>query len=193
MTTTSPALTFPCSLGGAVARGRKRLRQFLGFLLLLMIGVAISAFYFGRIGGGILALIAAIGPLIALGLVGETDLDVLQLSSGLLIIRLGSGTERIALAGAVPRRLEEEEIRHLERLAGHAGIVAGTGGYDSAQLGVFDLYASNLHNSILIETTIDDEEHRVVVTPDDPAAFLAALAQQNHYPASESRGKTSPP
>ena len=179
MTTTSPAITFPCSLGGVVAQGRTRLRQLLGFLLLLMIGVALVAFYFGKLGGGILALVAAIGPLFALGLVGETDLDGLHLSAGQLTVRLGSGKERIPLAGAVARRLEKGEIRHLERLASHAGIVAGTGGYDSAQLGEFDLYASNLHNSVLIETTLGEEPLRVVVTPDNPETFLAALAQQS--------------
>lgn len=178
MSTTTTATLFPCSLGGAVAHGRRRLRQFLGFLLLLMIGVAVAAFVNGKLGGGMIALIAAIGPLFALGLVGETDLDGLYLSKGLLTIALSSGNERIPLAGASLRRLDEKEVLHLERLASHAGIIAGTGGYDSAQLGEFDLYASNLHNAILVEASLNDEPLCVVVTPDDPATFLAAVTAE---------------
>ena len=50
------------------------------------------------------------------------------------------------------------------------GEVAGTGGFDSHRLGEIDLYASNLANAILLQ----GEESGTVVTPDDPAAFLAA-------------------
>ena len=78
----------------------------------------------------------------------------------------------VPLTGVRSRRLSPEEIEHLTRLATAARITAGTGGFDSHQLGEIDLYASNLDNAVLLQA----EESGTVVTPDDAGGFLAALA-----------------
>jgi hypothetical protein len=181
---------FSTTLGGAVAHGRRRLRTLLGLVLVVMLAVAIAAFAVGRGGAGLVALVVAVGPLFAIGLVGETGLEGLQVGRGVLVIERTSGQEPVALAGNTARRLTQDEIRHLERLAESAGIVAGTGGYDSTRLGELDLYASDLSNAVLVECPLEESprrtfssttppsKRRLVVTPDDPEAFLAALADQ---------------
>jgi hypothetical protein len=173
-----------------VAHGRRRLRRLLGSLLALMLVVALLAFYLGRVGAGLLALLVGIGPLFALGLVGETNLEGLAVENGFLSILRSSGRERIALAGNTARRLTAEEIVHLERLAESAGIVSGTGGYDSTRLGELDLYATDLAHAVLVECPLEESPRkgfgsagppamrRLVVTPDDPDGFVAALAEQ---------------
>ena len=79
----------------------------------------------------------------------------------------------VPLEGAKTRRLHAEEVAHLERLTSLGPFTAGSGGFDSHLLGEFDLYATHLESAVLVET----EELRFVLTPDDPQAFLRALAR----------------
>ena len=77
----------------------------------------------------------------------------------------------VKAACAKVRRLAASEIRHVERLASVGGIVAGSGGFDSHLLGEFDLYASNLQNSLFVDAV----GSRLVVTPDQPDEFIATF------------------
>ena len=86
--------------------------------------------------------------------------------------------QTIDLPEAVARRLEESEIQHLTQLASAATLTAGTGGFDSHLLGELDLFATNLDNAVLIPL----EESSVVVTPDDPDAFLDAINRSADTP-----------
>jgi hypothetical protein len=103
---------------------------------------------------------------------GDLDLLALELADGRLAIELRRGRERFAVAGVRARRLTPEEIGHLERLATNGGITAGSGGFESHRLGELDLYASDLANAVLVELG----ETRLVLTPDEPEAFLEALS-----------------
>jgi hypothetical protein len=80
---------------------------------------------------------------------------------------------RLPLLAPRIRVLDAAERAHTERLASNGLLVAGTGGFDSHLLGEFNLHASNLDNGVLVDTG----DSRVVVTPDDPAGFMAAFRQ----------------
>lgn len=171
------ARRFPCTAGGAILRGRLRLRRLLVGLTVLMIAVGVATLVAGRIFPGILALAVAFVPWTAWRMSGDLDPLWLDLGDpsggpdGSLGIQMRRRRERFPVAGADARRLLPEEIAALERLATSGGLVAGTGGFESRLLGEIDLYATDFAHSVLLEAG----ELRIVVTPDDPEGFLAAL------------------
>ena len=165
------ARRFPCTPGGAVLRGRLRLRKLLVGLTLLMIVVAVLTWIAGQRWPAVLALLVAAIPWTAWRMSGDLDLLWLDADSHHLTVQMRRRRERFPLGGAEARRLTPEEIEHLERLATSGGVTAGTGGFDSRLLGEIDLYASNFANSVLVEIG----ESRIVVTPDNPDGLLEAL------------------
>lgn len=166
------SLRFPCTPGGAVARGRRRLAALLGGLALLTLAVAAGTLACGRVGAGVIALLVALGPLLAWILAAGSAVEELALDGSRLTLQLRRGPEQVPLAGAAARRLTPEEVAHLERLASSAGVVTGVGSFDSGRLGELDLYASDLAHAVLVETG----DRRLVVTPDDPEAFCGLVA-----------------
>ena len=185
------ARRFSCTPGGAILRGRTRLRRLLiGLALLLaaisavlwievLLALARLAFAegrddraFGPWGVALLTLLAALVPWTAWRMSGDLDLLGLELEGGRLKIEMRRRRERYDLAGATARRLTPEEISHMERLATNGGVTAGTGGFESHLLGEFDLYATDLANAVLV----DLGETRLIVTPDEPEGFLEALS-----------------
>ncbi len=165
------AQRFPCSTGGEILRGRLRLRRLLVGLTVLMAAVGLATIAAGRLFPGIFALLVALVPWTAWRMSGDLDPLWLELSKGILTVQMRRRNERFPVAGADARRLTPEEIGSLERLATSGGLVAGTGGFESRLLGELDLYASDFANAVLVEAG----EQRLVVTPDDPDGFLAAL------------------
>lgn len=165
------ARRFPCTPGGAVLRGRLRLRKLLVGLTLLMIVVAVLTWIAGQRWPAVLALLVAAIPWTAWRMSGDLDVLWLDVDSNHLTIQMRRRRERFPLGGAEARRLTPEEIDHLERLATSGGVTAGTGGFDSRLLGEIDLYASNFPNSVLVEIG----ENRLVVTPDNPDGLLESL------------------
>ena len=103
------------------------------------------------------------------------DLDPLELwlQGGRLTIRTRRHLIRQPVTGATVRRLSGDEVSHLRRLTSKGGFLTSAGGFDSHLLGEFDLYASDLGKAVLLELG----DQRLVVTPDDPEAFLEALAR----------------
>lgn len=165
---------FPCTPGGAVLRGRLRLRRLLVGLTLLMIAVAVLTWIGGQRWPAVLALLVAAVPWTAWRMSGDLDLLWLELGGGYLTIQMRRRRERFPIAGAAARRLTPEEIEHLERLATSGGVTAGTGGFDSRFLGEIDLYACDLSHGVLV----DLGENRLIVTPYDPESFLQALGRE---------------
>ena len=165
------AVRFPCSPGGAILRGRRKLRALLVGLTLLMIAVAVATWIAGRFWPGLIALAVASIPWTAWRMSGDLDLFWLDLEGGWLTVQMRRRRERFPVSGAAARRLEADEIEHLERLATTGGVTAGSGGFESHRLGEIDVYASDLSRAVLV----DLGESRLVVTPDDPEGFLAAL------------------
>ena len=165
------AQRFPCTAGGAILRGRLRLRRLLVGLTVLRAAVGAATIAAGRVFPGIFALLVALVPWTAWRMSGDLDPLWLDVIRGGLTVQMRRRSERFPIAGAEARRLNPDEIGSLERLATSGGLVAGTGGFESKLLGELDLYASDFANSVLVEAG----DLRIVVTPDDPEAFLAAL------------------
>ena len=166
------ARRFPCTPGGAILRGRRRLRLLLVGLTVLMLAVALAAGIAGRIGPALVALVVALIPWTAWRMSGDLDPFWLETGGGWLSIQMRRRRERFAAAGAEGRRLTAAEIAHLETLATSGGVAAGTGGFESHLLGEIDLYASDLAQAVLV----DLGESRLILTPDDPEGFLEALS-----------------
>jgi PH (Pleckstrin Homology) domain-containing protein len=164
---------FPCTPGGAILRGRQRLRLLLVGLTLLMLVVAIATWTARRFWPGLLAFLVAAIPWTAWRMSGDLDPLWLEVGDGWLTIQLRRGRERLAVSGAAARRLSAEEIAHLEKLATSGSVTAGSGGFESSLLGEIDLYASDLGKAVLV----DLGDSRVVVTPADCDGFLAALSR----------------
>jgi len=177
---------FPCAPGGAIRRGRRRLAGLLLGLALLLVAVAGAAWWSGRRWPALLALAVALVPWMAWRMSGDLDPLWLEIEietegkavGGIgghrrqLVVQMRRRRERRDLAGAAARRLTPGETAHLERLVTAGGVSAGTGGFDSQFLGEFDLAASDLAHAVLL----DWGESRLIVTPDEPEAFLAVVA-----------------
>jgi len=183
---------FPCAPGGAIRRGRRRLAGLLLGRALLLVAVAGAAWWSGRRWPAVLALAVALVPWMAWRMSGDLDPLWLEIETetegkaaggiggvgGIgghrrqLVVQMRRRRERRDLAGAAARHLTPGETAHLERLVTAGGVSAGTGGFDSQLLGEFDLAASDLAHAVLL----DWGESRLIVTPDEPEAFLAALA-----------------
>jgi hypothetical protein len=162
---------FPCTPGGAILRGRRRLRTLLVGLALLMVGVAVATWIAGRLWPGLLALLVAAIPWTAWRMSGDLDPLWLELEDGWLAVQMRRRRERFPVSGAEARRLTPEETAHIERLASAGGVAAGSGGFESHLLGELDLYASDFAHAVLL----DLGESRLIVTPDAPDELLAAL------------------
>ena len=165
------ARRFPCTPGGAILRGRRRLRALLMGLSLLMVAVAVATWIAGRLWPSVLALLVAMVPWTAWRMSGDLEPLWLSLEDGWLTLQLRRGRERVAVSGATARRLTSAEVSHLEGLASAGGIAAASGGFESHVLGEIDLYASDFAHAVLLESG----DSRLVVTPDEPEELLAAL------------------
>jgi len=168
----SDALRFPCSPDGAILRGRRRLRNLLVGLTLLMLAVAVATWIAGRFWPGLLALLVAAIPWTAWRMSGDLDPLWLDLEDGWLTVQMRRRHERFAVSGSSgARRLTAEETEHVEGLATSGGVAAGSGGFESHRLGEIEVFASDFAHAVLI----DLGETRLIVTPDDADGFLAAL------------------
>ncbi len=164
---------FECTPDGVVASGQRRLARvfaFLGFALLAAAGFALVT---QQVFGGAIALFVAFGVFVIYRMSRELDPTELVVEHESLTILMRHALRRLPLEGTIMRRLKPSEIEHLTVLTSSGGFVAGAGGFDSHLLGEFDLYASRLENAVLLETL----DGRVIVTPDDPEAFVAAIAR----------------
>jgi len=165
--------TFACTPAGPVAAGRRRLNLLLLVPTGLMFVAMIVSWVRGSFFPGLLAGAVSLALLLAWRMASDLEPLYLKIEDGRLEVRLRWNLFHIDLTGARARRLTTEEQAHLESLVSAGGIVASSGGYDSHQLGEFDLYASDLRNSVLLEA----EEVRYIVTPDNADEFVGAVGR----------------
>ena len=175
----SASRSSPAPLVERLQAGRRRLGRLLSLLALLLLAAAVLSWSSGRIFPGFLALFVA-------GVVGfawrmSNDLlpRNLRFDEQTLQIETASRLIPVSIADATIRKLEPDEIQHLERLASAGGFVAGSGGFDSRRLGEFDLYGSDLTNAVFLQGV----EGRWVVTPDEPDAFIEVVEERAASPA----------
>jgi len=173
MTAINPSKNFGCTPDGVVASGQKRLARVFALLGLALLGAAGYALLTRQVFGGALAFLLALGVFVIYRMSRELDPTELIVENQTLAIFMRHALRRIPLEGATVRRLKKDEIEHLAVLTSSGGFVAGSGGFDSHVLGEFDLYASRLENAVLLETL----DGRLIVTPDEPDAFVAATTR----------------
>ncbi len=173
---------FSTTPGGSIATGKRRLAVLFGTLEVLMILACLAAWFWGRVAPGMLAL----GAALLVGFTWRMSHDLrprrLFLEPGVLKIATPRHLIEVDIEGAQIRRLADDEIAHLERLASAGGVVAGSGGYDSRHLGEFDLYASDLRHAVFIRGM----GGRMIVTPDEPVKFVAKFQQMASSPLLQS-------
>jgi hypothetical protein len=173
VTEKSTSRSFGCTPKGVVASGQKRLARVFALLGLALLVAAGFALVTRQFFGGAIALVLTLGVFVVYRMSRELDPTKLVVEGESLAIFMRHALRRLPLAEATLRRLTKNEIEHLAGLTNSGGFVAGAGGFDSHILGEFDLYASRLDKAVLVETL----EGRVIVTPDDPEAFIATVAE----------------
>ncbi len=171
---TEPARRFECTLGGAVAAGRRTLARLLLGLCLLMTATAVPVWIADRKLPALLCLAVAFVLWTTWRMSGDLDILWLEVTTESLVLRMRRQRLSLPLLAPRGRRLTSDEREHATRLASNGLLVAGTGGFDSHLLGEFNLHASDLANAVLVDTG----DSRVLVTPDDPDAFLDALGRR---------------
>jgi Bacterial PH domain len=169
---TPERLFFECSRAGAIGAGRQRLGGLFLALALAMLAATGWTWWSGHLLAGFLCLGVTLVVWTAWSLTANLDELRLEVDAGSSLLRIHTRSRAIELplAGATGRRLDSAERDHLASLATLGGITLPTGGFESHRLGEFQLYASDLAHAVLIESG----EERIILTPDDPEAFLAA-------------------
>ena len=182
MNQTPDSIEFASTPGGTIAVGLRRLAWLFAILAILMILAAIASWLSGPFFPGLLAL--AVAALVGVAWRMSNDLRPrkLILEPGRLVIQTPRQLIEVPIEGAKVRTLTREEVSHLEGLASVGGVVAGSGGFDSRQLGEFDLYASDLRHALFIQGL----GARLVVTPDEPVDFTQTFEQMAALPLLQS-------
>jgi hypothetical protein len=170
--TSAPSIRFACTAAGVIAGGRRILARLLLSVAAAMVVIGVAVWVADRKLPALLCLVVAFALWTIWRMSGDLDLQWLDLAPDALTLQLRRQRLRLPLLAPTARPLDAAERDHVARLASHGPLVAGTGGFDSHLLGEFNLYATDLDRAILVDTG----DGRVVVTPDDPAAFLRALA-----------------
>ncbi len=178
---TPERLFFECSRAGAIGAGRQRLGGLFFGLALAMLAATGWSWWTGHLLAGFLCLTVTLVVWTAWSLTANLDELRLEIDpgGGLLRVHTRSQAIEIPLADASGRRLDPDESDHLASLATLGGITLPTGGFESHRLGEFQLYASDLSNALLLEAG----EERIILTPDEPEAFLAACTSSSPEPA----------
>lgn len=176
------SIEFTSTPGGTIAVGLRRLGWLFAILAILMILAAIASWFAGPFFPGLLALAVAAVVGVAWRMSNDLRPRKLILEPGQLVIQTPRQLIEVPIEGATVRILTSEEIGHLEGLASAGGIVAGSGGFDSRQLGEFDLYASDLRHALFIQGL----GARLVVTPDQPGDFTRTFEQMAALPLLQS-------
>lgn len=169
--TQSTKTRFECTVAGAIAAGRRRLATIAFSLMFLMLILAVGCWLLGRWVPGSLALMLSFLVWTAWRMSGDPELLWMELDEDTLWLQMKGSRAAHPLADPTARRLSADEIHRIQGLATHAGIVTGSGGFDSHLLGEFALTATNFDNALLVDTG----EARLIVTPDDPESFLTAI------------------
>jgi len=98
-----------------------------------------------------------------------------ELAPGLLRVRRLLWTTEVALDGLERAWASPEAMRRSWRLFGNGGLFSITGIFRNARLGTYRAYAMDPKRAVVIELA----QRKLVVTPESPEAFLAALERSS--------------
>ena len=95
-----------------------------------------------------------------------------EIREGSLEVRRLGWRTRIDLAGLKSARFEPSVMCGSIRTCGNGGLYSFTGWYWNKKIGSYRAYATDLRQTVVLAF----ESRRIVVSPDDPEAFVRALA-----------------
>jgi hypothetical protein len=99
-----------------------------------------------------------------------------RVEGDLLIIERPCFSTRISLAGLISARLDPAACKGSLRLRGNSGL------YSNKTLGHYRLYATDIHNAVVIVLP----NRTLVITPESPQALLAFLKHSSgRYPGTQ--------
>ncbi len=84
-------------------------------------------------------------------------------------------TTQIPLDGLCAAEVVPDAMRRSIRLCGNGGLFAFTGWYRNRRLGIYRVLATDPAHSVVLRF----RNRRIVVTPDDPERFAAALGSRS--------------
>ena len=90
----------------------------------------------------------------------------------LLVRRLGWST-KLDLASVKRAEADPQAMHGSLRLLGNGGLFSWVGWFRNSRLGWYVAFATDPRRSVVLDLT---DSRRVVVTPDDPQAFLQAIS-----------------
>ena len=97
-----------------------------------------------------------------------------EMGGGRLVIRRQVGRSTVELRGAIIRE-DKEAFKGLVRVFGNGGFFAFDGLFDSRHLGMVQVASRHRDHGVVIQPP---SGRKVVVSPDDPQAFVAAAVAE---------------
>ena len=95
-----------------------------------------------------------------------------------VLVKYGFSGTKIPIADIQDVSAQPNALRGSSRDAANGGLWSFLGRFSSPELGQVRAYVSDLRNTVVINLA----EHNVVLSPDDPAGFVAAVKKQKGAP-----------
>jgi hypothetical protein len=146
---------------------------------LICIGVSTTDFFLLRsLLNPWLGLLSASIPLLILAATAPFVIRGYAVEEGLLRIRRLWWDTRIPLSGLRAAAPLPNIMRRSLRLCGNGGLYSFTGWYRNKALGNYRAYVTDLHRTVVLRF----DNRTIVVSPDHPAQFAAALLHHSPPP-----------
>jgi hypothetical protein len=95
-------------------------------------------------------------------------------SDGWLIIKRLGWTTRFSLADLQSLEVDPKAMKGAIRLCGNGGLFSFTGLYRNKKLGNYRVFVNDVKHTVVLRFS----SRTIVVSPDDPAAFVEAIKDQ---------------
>ncbi len=145
--------------------------------VLILVGIPITGLVSLVRGGPLWSLIGVAVPLVVLALASLFMIRGYQLSSDKVVIRRLGWNSILPLSTLQSAEADSQAMSGSIRGFGIGGLFCFTGFYDNDKLGSYRVFATDPKRSVVLKF-LDDT---VVITPDDPQAFIAALKNPKHF------------
>jgi hypothetical protein len=121
-------------------------------------------------------ILLIVGPLILLGSMPFVVRGY-EVIPGMVLVRRLFWTTRISLMGIKGVEANPQAMKRALRLLGNGGAFVFAGLFRSRDLGMFRAYVNDFRRSVVLRFPA----RTIVVSPDDPAAFVQAIKAQHLF------------
>jgi hypothetical protein len=119
-------------------------------------------------------------PVVLLGVCALFTVRRYEVDDGVLSVQRLFWKTRVPLAMLTGAELRAEGFGRALRICGNGGLYSFTGWYYTRGLGAFRAFATRTKDAVLLRFA---DRKPILVTPADPAAFLAVLRERHLLPA----------